>query len=206
MNQWKLLAACLCLGVSSAWAQDESQLPPPGSQDEAQTQAPDQPQDQPQNQARDMAGRSTEVSELEFFVGHWTTSGQSRATANSEFAPLSGEETCEWFSGGSSVVCRETMIDGNGTVDSIYILAYDPTRRHYTVYGTDANGAIFSGIGTVREGSWDWDAEMRVGETVYPLKYSFRPGDDGGRDMGVQADTGGGSWVEVIQAHYAPGE
>ena len=104
------------------------------------------------------------------------------------------------------MVCRETMADGNGSVDSIYILAYDPTRGHYTVYRTDANGAIIFGIGTVRDGSWDWDAEMRMGPTVSALKYSFAPGDDGGRDMKVQADTGGGSWADVIQAHYAPGE
>jgi hypothetical protein len=196
MNKMTVLAICLCMAVSSAWAQDDYQQASPEPQSEPQAQ----------DEAQDQGGRSTEVSELEFFVGHWTTSGQSRTTPASEFAPLSGEETCEWFSGGTSVVCRETTVDGNGSVDSIYILAYDPSRRHYTVYGTDANGAIFSGIGTVRDGSWDWDAEMRMGEKVYPLKYSFRSGDDGGREMNVQADTGGGTWVEVTQAHYAPGE
>jgi hypothetical protein len=192
MNPWKLLAACLCLGMSSAWAQSEYQPPPP--------EPPSQPGPQ------DQGGRSAEVSELEFFVGHWTTSGQSRATPESEMTPLSGEETCEWFSGGISVVCRETMIDGNGTVDSIYILAYDPTRRHYTVYGTDGNGAIYSGIGTVRDGVWDWDAEMRMGDSVSPMKYSFQPAEDGGRDMKVQADLGDGSWLEFVNAHYAPAQ
>ena len=196
MNAWKIFAACLCLGVSGVQAQGQPQPPPPPP-------LPPEPQLQPQQEP---GARSAEVSELEFFIGHWTTSGQSRATTAAEFAPLSGEETCEWFSGGTSVVCRETMIDGNGSVDSIYILTYDPTRRHFTVYGTDGNGAIFSGIGTVRDGSWDWDAEMRVGETVYSLKYSFQAGDDGGRDMTVQADTGGGAWQDVIQAHYAPAD
>ena len=191
MNKSILLAACLCLGMSSAQAQSAYQPPPP---------PPPQPEPAPQGV------RSAEVSELEFFVGHWTTSGQSRAGTSSEPAPLSGEETCEWFSGGTAVVCRETIVDGNGSVDSIYILTYDPTRRHYTVYGTDGNGAIYSGIGTVRDGSWDWDAEMRMGEDVTSMKYSFQPGDDGGRDMKVQADTGGGAWVEVMDAHYAPAD
>jgi hypothetical protein len=181
MNQWTVLAACLCLGISTAQAQDDDQAPPPG-------------------------GRSAEVSELEFFVGHWTTSGESRAAPDADMAPLSGEETCEWFSGGTSVICRETTTDANGTVDSIYILAYDPTRRHYTVYGTDGNGAIYSGIGTARDGSWDWDAEVRMGEAVMPMKYSFRPGEDGSRDMQVLLDAGGGRWTELVKAHYAPAE
>lgn len=194
MKQWKVLAACLCLGMSSAQAQ--SDYPP---------QSAPEPEPMPSAQP-DPGARTAEVSELESFVGHWTSTGESRATPESELAPLSGEETCEWFSGGTSVLCRETMTDANGTVDSIYILAYDPTRRHYTVYGTDGNGAIYSGIGTVHDGAWDWDAEMRMGESVVTLKYGFQPGDDGGRDMSVQADTGAGRWIDLVKAHYAPAE
>ena len=74
------------------------------------------------------------------------------------------------------------------------------------MYGTDGNGAIYSGIGSMREGSWDWDAEVRMGETVMPMKYSFQPGDDGGRDMAVQLDAGDGRWVELVKAHYAPAD
>lgn len=191
MTSWKVVAACLCLGMSGAQAQSE---------DPSQ---PFEPQMQP---SQEQGTRSAEVGELEFFVGHWTSTGESRATPEAELAPLSGEETCEWFSGGTSVVCRETMTDASGTVDSIYILAYDPTRRHYTVYGTDGNGGIYSGIGRLRDGSWDWDAEMRMGDAVVPLKYSFQSGDDGGRDMGVQADAGGGRWIDLVKAHYAPAE
>ena len=190
MKLWQPVAACLCLALGTSGAQAQSDYSP----------APDPQPDRPMQ--TDQGSRSVEAGELEFFVGHWTTSGQSRAMPDAELTPLSGEETCEWFSGGTSVLCRETITDANGSVDSIYILAYDPTRRHYTVYGTDGNGAIYSGIGTVRDGVWDWDAEMRLGDSVSQMKYSFRPGDDGGRDMTVQADIGNGSWVELVQAHY----
>ncbi len=186
MRKWTVLAACLCLGVSGAQAQQEDA-------------APQGPQQAPES-------RSMEVGELEFFVGHWTSSGQSRSAPGTDMAPLSGEETCEWLSGGTSVLCRETITDAAGTVDSIYILAWDPTRRHYTVYGTDGNGAIYSGIGTQRDGVWDWDAEMRMGDSVTPMKYRFQPGEDGGRDMSVQVGAGKGQWLDVVKAHYAPAE
>lgn len=183
MKIWTVAVLGVCLAASGAQAQDDDQVaaPEPGA-------------------------RTAEISELEFYVGHWIASGESRPTPTSEFSPLEGEETCEWFSSGTSVVCRETMTDAAGTVDSIYILAYDPSRRHYTVYGTDGNGAIYSGIGSLRDGTWEWDAEMRMGESVFPLKYSFQSDDSGGRDMAVQADAGDGRWADVMKVHYAAAE
>lgn len=183
MKMWASVVAWCCLGVGSVQAQEQYQ---------SEESAP--------------GGRSEQVSELEAFVGHWVSRGESRPSPDAAFSPLEGEETCEWFSGGTSVVCRETLTDANGTTDSLYILAYDPTRRHYTVYGTDGNGAIISGIGTVRDGVWDWDAEVRSGEMVLSLKYAFQPGDDGSRNMIVQADAGEGQWVEVIRTRYSAGE
>ena len=113
MKTWTVVSLCLWLGVGMSTAQAQQENQP----------SPDDQATQVEQPAQGPGERSAEVSELEFFVGHWTTSGQSRATPASEFAPLSGEETCEWFAGGTAVVCRETMADGNGSVDSIYILA-----------------------------------------------------------------------------------
>ena len=112
--------------------------------------------------AQGAVSREAAEGQLSFYVGKWTEEGQSRATPNGAFGRITGQESCAWFSGGSSLVCRETTQDASGESDSIYILAYDAIRKLYTVYGTDNVGTIYSGTGTVDAGVWRWTAEARA--------------------------------------------
>ena len=140
--------------------------------------------------------------ELGFFIGKWTEEGQSRAKPTDAFGKITGNESCAWFSGGPSVVCRETTQDKNGEVDSIYLLAYDSGRKLYTVSGTDNTGAIYSGTGTVSNGVWRWTAEMRAGGAVTAMRYTFRAATGGGRTMDVEVPAGSGAWAKVISVTY----
>ena len=141
-------------------------------------------------------------SELGFFIGKWTEEGQSRAKPTDPFGKITGDESCAWFSGGPSVVCRETTQDKSGETDSIYILAYDAGRKLYTVNGTDNTGAIYSGTGTVTNGVWRWTVEMRAEGASTPMRYTFRAATGGGRTMDAEAAAGNGTWVKILGVTY----
>ena len=142
-------------------------------------------------------------SQLSFFLGKWTVDGQSRSTPTGAYGKVTGNETCAWFSGGPSVVCRETTQDAGGEVDSIYILSFDPAKRQYTVHGTDNNGSITSGVGTVTAGVWKWVGESRDADgSVTPTRFTFRQSAPGSRTMDVEVGVGKGTWAKVMGVTY----
>lgn len=155
-------------------------------------------------QAQPAATRGPEVSQLSFYVGKWSAEGESRASAAETFGPLSGQETCGWFSGGESVVCRESLTDRSGKTDSLYILAYDADKKVYTVYGTDNKGAIYTGTGSVNNGTWQWTAEAKAAGSSTPMKYTFRPGSEGARTMDVEVAAAGDTWTKILGVTYKP--
>jgi hypothetical protein len=153
--------------------------------------------------AQQARGGDASPSQLGFYIGRWTAEGQSRATPTGSFASTKGDETCAWFSGGPSIVCRETMTDSTGETDSIYILSYDPAKKQYAVYGTDNTGAVYSGTGTESAGVWRWTAEMRDSRgAVTPMRYTFREATGGGRSMEIEAASGKGAWARIASVTY----
>ncbi len=150
-------------------------------------------------------GAASDGSQLSVFLGKWTVDGQSRSTPTGAYGRITGNETCAWFSGGPSVVCRETTQDASGEVDSIYILSYDPAKKQYAVHGTDNNGTITSGTGTVAAGVWKWAAESRGNDgSVTPMRFTFRQGAAGARTMDVEMAAGKGTWAKVVGVTYKP--
>ena len=145
---------------------------------------------------------SSDGSQLGFFIGKWSEEGQSRATQTGAFGKISGEETCAWFSGGPSVVCRETTQDQSGETDSIYILSYDQTRKNYSMSGTDNTGAVYTGTGTLEQGVWKWTAEMRSKGVSTPMRYTFRGASNGSRTMDVEIAAGKGAWAKIVAVTY----
>lgn len=146
---------------------------------------------------------AAEGSQLSFFLGRWTVEGQARSTPTGAYSRLTGTETCAWFSGGPSVVCRETTQNGGGEVDSIYILSFDPAKKQYSVHGTDNTGAITSGTGTVSAGVWKWTVDSRDADgAVTPMRFTFRQAGPGARSMEVEAAAGKGTWGKVTTVTY----
>lgn len=147
--------------------------------------------------------RATEESQLGFYLGKWTEEGQSRNTPTGPFSKLTGNETCSWFSGGPSVICRETTKDANSESDAIYIMSYDSSRKTYAVYGTDNMGTIYSGSGTVdAAGVWRWTAESRSKGEVTPMRYTFKAAGNGSRTMDVEVAAGKGAWSKIQSVTY----
>ena len=156
--------------------------------------------------AEDSSNPGPEVKQLGFYVGKWNEAGQSRSGSAEPFGKLSGNESCEWFSGGFAVVCRESTVDRNGNSEGLYILAYDSGKKLYTVYGTDQMGTIYSGTGTLESGTWRWTAEAAWQGSTTQMRYTFHPASEGGRTMQVEIAEGDGIWSKIIDVTYTPAQ
>ncbi len=131
------------------------------------------------------------ATQLGFFIGRWTAEGQAKGGPTGAFSRVTGEETCAWFSGGPSLVCRETSKDSLGETDSIYILAYDAGKKVYTMYGTDNYGVVYAATGTLERDVWRWVGETRKDGVSTPTRYTFRPSGNAARTMEMETSTRG---------------
>lgn len=130
-------------------------------------------------------------NQLGFFIGRWTAEGQAKGGPTGAFGRVTGDETCAWFSGGPSLVCRDTMKDSLGETDSILILAYDAGKKVYTMYGTDNYGVISVATGTLEKDVWRWVGETRKDGVSTPTRYTYRPAGNGQRTMEVETSARG---------------
>ena len=136
-------------------------------------------------------------TQLGFFTGRWTLDGQSRPTPAAALGHVSGDHTCSWFSGGPTVVCRESTKDQQGEMDILYILAWDAGKKVYTYYGTDSAGTITSAQGTLEGDTWRFTGESRAGGVTTPMRMTFRPAGSAAHTRDVEVSNGKGVWTKT---------
>ncbi|MGE3956137.1 MAG: hypothetical protein AB7H96_05410 [Vicinamibacterales bacterium] len=144
-------------------------------------------------------GSGMDGSQLGFFMGRWTVEGLARPGGAGGFGAASGTETCAWFSGGPSMVCRQTIKDSDSETDSIFILSYDPVRKQYTAHGTDNTGVVTTLTGTLASGVWRLAGERRGADgKATPTRYTFREAPGGGRAMDIEVGGAKGAWTKTV--------
>ena len=97
-----------------------------------------------------------------------------------------GTDTCEWYDGHFSVVCRSEGTGPWGPTKSIGILGYSTEEKVYTYYGVDNSPMTMSTVpkGTVQGKTWSYTDESMMGgkkvksrvtiNEVSPTEYTFK--------------------------------
>ena len=145
---------------------------------------------------------SAEIKRMDFYVGKWDASGRSRTDPSAEFGKLTGDESCEWFHGGLSVVCRETTTDKSGRTEALYILSYDSSRRGYGIAGVDSTGSVYSGTGGLEGGVWLWEVDAAAGDATMRQRYRFRAEGPDQRSMEIEVPKSDGTWQRIAEVTY----
>jgi hypothetical protein len=106
-----------------------------------------------------------EHARLGYFVGLWTTEGEMKPGPMGPGGKITASDTCEWFEGRFSVVCRSEGKTPMGPSKSIGILAYSPEEKIYTYYGIDSSAMTMTSVprGTVQGGTWTYTDESLMG-------------------------------------------
>jgi hypothetical protein len=131
---------------------------------------------------------------LGFFVGKWNVEGELKPGPMGPGGKYTATDTCEWFEGGFSVICRSEGKMPTGPAKSIGILGYSPEEKVYTYYGIDNSSMTMASVpkGTRQGDTWTYTDESTMGgqkvksrvvitevsPTVYTFKMDFQ-GPDG---------------------------
>jgi hypothetical protein len=78
-----------------------------------------------------------EHARLGYFVGKWKTEGEMQPSPMGPGGKMTGTDTCDWFEGPFTVVCRSEETGPWGPSKSIGILGYSTEEKVYTYYGVD---------------------------------------------------------------------
>lgn len=127
-----------------------------------------------------------EHARLGYFVGKWTSEGEVKPGPMGPGGKTKSTDTCEWFEGRFSVICRGDGTTPMGPTKNLGILGYSSEEKVYTYYGVDNTNMTMGSVpkGTVRGDTWSYTDESMMGgqkvksrvtlKELSPTQYTFR--------------------------------
>jgi hypothetical protein len=137
-------------------------------------------------QAQQAPKPGPEHKRLGYFVGKWNAEGEMKPGPMGPGGKMKSSDTCEWFEGQYSVICRYEGSGPMGPSKGIGILGYNTEEKVYTYYGVDNSNMTMASVpkGTVRGDTWTYTDEGTMGgkkvksrvtiKELSPTEYTFR--------------------------------
>jgi hypothetical protein len=104
-----------------------------------------------------------EHKRIEYFKGTWNFVGEAKTSAMGPGGPVTFKEVCEMMDGGFALVCRSDGKNPMGPAKSISLMSYDMEKKAYTYTAAETNNPVFTALGQVTNGTWNWKTESNVG-------------------------------------------
>jgi hypothetical protein len=143
-----------------------------------------------------------EHKRLGYFVGKWKAEGDVKPGPMGPGGKMTSSDTCEWFEGGFSVICRYEGRGPTGPSKGIGILGYNTEEKVYTYYGIDNSNMTMATVpkGKVQGDTWSYTDEATFGgqkvksrvtiKELSPTSYTFR----------MEAEGPDGKWMPMMES------
>jgi hypothetical protein len=141
-------------------------------------------------------------AELGYFVGTWSTVGEFKTGIFGPAGKMTATETCEWFDGRFSIVCRADSQFPTGPNRSIGLLGYSTEDGKYTYYGADSSGMAMTTVsrGTLQGDTWTWQDESTMGGRQQRTRVTMKVLSPTSYDFRLEAEGADGAWSPVIES------
>lgn len=135
-----------------------------------------------------------EHKKLGYFVGKWTSEGEMKPNPFMPGGKMTSSDSCEWWEGGFSVVCKYEGSSPMGPSKGLGIMSYSSEEKKYTYFGVDNSPMAMASVplGTVDGPTWTYEDSSKMGGKMVksryvitelsPTSYAFKwemQGDDG---------------------------
>jgi hypothetical protein len=123
----------------------------------------------------DIPKPGSELKKLDYFVGHWTSEGDVKASPMGPGGKFTTDEHSEWMDGGYFVVIHSKfsgggMPSGTGTA----YMGYDPQEKVYTYDEFNSMGEANHSKGTVDGDNWTWTSDVKMGPQTMKGRFSMK--------------------------------
>lgn len=142
---------------------------------------------------------SPEHKKLGVFVGTWKDEAEMKPGPFGPGGKMSLTETCEWFTGGFSVVCRTETAGFMGGLKTLSILAYDPEEKVYRLYEFNSLGWSSAAKGIADGDTWTFDGESRMGGKLVKNRATIKLPSPDSATMKSEMSVDGGPMTPVME-------
>jgi len=142
---------------------------------------------------------SPEHKKLSVFVGTWTDEAEMKPGPLGPGGRMSLTETCEWFTGGFSVVCHTETLALMGHLETLTVLTYDPDEKFYRFYEFNSVGLSSSAKGTVDGDTWTFNGEVKIGGKLIKSRFAITLPSPDSATMKSEMSVDDGPWTLVME-------
>jgi Protein of unknown function (DUF1579) len=142
---------------------------------------------------------SAQHKKLGVFVGTWNDEAEIKPGSLGPGGRMSLTETCDWFTGGFSVVCHTATLARRGVLKTLTVLTYDPEEKVYRFYEFNSMGWSNSAKGTVDGDTWTFDGESKTGGKLVRTRSTIKLSSPDSATMKSEMSVDGGPWTLVME-------
>jgi hypothetical protein len=143
-----------------------------------------------------------EHKRLAFYVGKWSTEGEVKSGPMGPGGTMKSTDTCEWFEGRFSVVCRYEGTGPTGPSKGIGILGYNPEEKVYTYYGVDNSSMNMASVpkGTVTGDTWTYTDEGTMGGKKFKTRVTIKEVSPTQQSFRMEMQGPDGRWMPMVES------
>ena len=143
-----------------------------------------------------------EHEKLGYFVGKWNAEGEVKPGPMGPGGKMKTTDTCEWFEGHYSVICRSEGTTPTGPSKSIGILGYSTEDKAYTYYGVDNSGMTMSSVPKgIRQGNtWTYTDEGTMGGQKYKSRVVIKELSPSSYSFKMEMQGPDGKWMPMVES------
>ncbi|HEX2250087.1 MAG TPA: DUF1579 family protein [Gemmatimonadales bacterium] len=143
-----------------------------------------------------------EHKRLGFFVGKWNTEGEMKPGPMGPGGKMKSTDTCEWFEGNYSVICRYEGSGPMGPSKGIGILGYNPEEKVYTYYGVDNSSMNMASVpkGRVKGDTWTYTDEGTMGGKKFKTRVTIREVSPTEQSFRMEMQGPDGKWATIMES------
>jgi len=128
---------------------------------------------QPEPKKPEAPKPSPEVESLGYFLGAWASEGELHPGPMGAGGPTEGRDICRWMPGNFFVGCMMQTRGPLGLMQVQGIMGYDAEKKVYRWWSFDNLGQADTATGTLKDGTWTWSGESKVGEKMMKTRYTI---------------------------------
>ena len=113
-----------------------------------------------------------ELKKLDYFVGNWTSTGDSKPGPMGPGGPMTMQTEAKWMDGGFFVMQNNSYKTAMGDGTGMSFMGYDPQEKVYTYSEFDSTGETFQAKGAVDGDTWTWTSEMKMGPQTIKTRFT----------------------------------
>jgi hypothetical protein len=136
---------------------------------------------------------------LGVFVGTWSDEAEIKLGPLGPGGRMSLTETCEWFSGGFSIVCHTETLALQGNLKTLTVLTYDPDGKAYTFYEFNSVGQTNTAKGTVDGDTWTFNGESKTGGKAIKSRFTIKLSFPDSATMKSEVSVDDGPWTLFME-------